>query len=79
MAAQRERLSLTGPAGVIEAVMEYAGDQPTFIGVVCHPHPLFGGTMENKVVTSLCRAVRDAGGVASRTEAPRCLSSSLTS
>ena len=66
MAAQREQLSLTGPAGVIEAVMEYAGDQPTFIGVVCHPHPLFGGTMDNKVVTSLCRAVRDAGGVALR-------------
>ncbi|MDF1630740.1 MAG: alpha/beta hydrolase [Alcanivoracaceae bacterium] len=66
MAAQREHLSLSGPAGVIEAVMEYSSEQPRFIGVVCHPHPLFGGAMENKVVTSLCRAVRDAGGVALR-------------
>ncbi len=29
-------------------------------GVVCHPHPLFGGTMDNKVVTTLARALRDA-------------------
>jgi len=29
--------------------------------VVCHPHPLHGGTMENKVVTTLARALRDAG------------------
>ena len=29
--------------------------------VVCHPHPLFGGTMDNKVVTTLARALHEAG------------------
>lgn len=66
MAVQREQLSLSGPAGNIEALMEYEEGRPHFIALVCHPHPLFGGTMENKVVTSLFRAARDAGGVALR-------------
>ncbi len=66
MSVQRQTPELSGPAGKIQAVMEWAVDQPTFIALVCHPHPLFGGTMDNKVVTSLCRAARDAGGVALR-------------
>jgi uncharacterized protein len=66
MTVQRQALGLSGPAGNIEAVMEYATETPAFIAVVCHPHPLFGGTMDNKVVTSLCRTVRDAEGVALR-------------
>jgi hypothetical protein len=66
MAVQREPLNLSGPAGNIEALMEYNDGDPRFIAVVCHPHPLFGGSMDNKVVTSLFRAARDAGGVALR-------------
>jgi uncharacterized protein len=66
MTLQREALTLPGPAGAIEAVMEYVGEAPRFCALVCHPHPLFGGTMENKVVTTLCRTARDAGGVALR-------------
>ena len=66
MSVQREAPELSGPAGNIQAVMEWGVDQPTFIALVCHPHPLFGGSMDNKVVTSLCRAARDAGGVALR-------------
>jgi uncharacterized protein len=66
MAASREAPVLTGPAGDIEAVLEWQAEAPSFVAVVCHPHPLFGGTMDNKVVTSLCRTVRDAGGVALR-------------
>lgn len=65
MGIEREKLQLPGPVGVIEAVMEY-GPAPTFVAVVCHPHPLFGGTMDNKVVTTLCRTAREAGGVALR-------------
>lgn len=66
MAVQREKLMISGAAGAIEAVMEFTAETPEFIGLVCHPHPLYGGTMDNKVVTSLCREVRDAGGVALR-------------
>ncbi len=64
MAAQREQL--TGPAGRLEAVIEQGSDTPGFIAIVCHPHPLFGGTMDNKVVTTLTRLVRDKGGVVVR-------------
>lgn len=56
---------LTGPAGNLQAVLEIAST-PSFIAVVCHPHPLFGGTMENKVVTTLTRAARDTGAAALR-------------
>ena len=55
-----ERLSIDGPAGSLEAVLEDPRAPQSAYAVVCHPHPLFGGTMENKVVTTLARALRDA-------------------
>ena len=65
MAAQ-QRQSLSGPAGNLEAVVEQGSDTPSFVAIVCHPHPLFGGTMDNKVVTSLSRLARDQGAVVVR-------------
>lgn len=56
---------LKGPVGDLEAILE-SPPEPAFIALVCHPHPLFGGTMDNKVVTTLCRAVREGGGAALR-------------
>lgn len=52
-----ERLAILGPAGSLEVLTEYpkAGD-PRGVAIVCHPHPLHGGTMDNKVVHSLARA-----------------------
>ena len=58
-----ERVTLPGPAGDIEARIETPqglGRVSTF-GVICHPHPLFGGTLDNKVVYSLARAFHDLG------------------
>jgi len=55
---------LQGPVGELEvATSSYKEDvSPRAITVViCHPHPLFGGTMNNKVVTTLMRAFRDLG------------------
>lgn len=51
-------LTLAGPVGAIEAMLtEPAGDSaPTAIAVVCHPHPLHDGTMNNKVVHTLARS-----------------------
>lgn len=51
-----------GPAGLLEARLTLPS-QPRVgqVAVVCHPHPLFGGTMNNKVVTTLERALRDQG------------------
>jgi uncharacterized protein len=56
-----ERLSLEGPAGALEAVLEDPGTAGASYAVVCHPHPLYGGTMDNKVVTTVARALQDAG------------------
>ncbi|MBS0386984.1 MAG: alpha/beta hydrolase [Proteobacteria bacterium] len=57
---------IAGPAGRLETLIEEpaAGEPPPRLAaVVCHPHPLFGGTLHNKVVHTLARALR-AGGAA---------------
>jgi len=61
--AQTERLSLAGAAGVIEAVRDAAaeGTAPRGVAIIAHPHPLFGGTMDNKVVQTLARAFVASG------------------
>ena len=50
---------LAGPAGKLEAVLwtPPEGMRPRFAAVVCHPHPLFGGTMHNKVVYQAAKAL----------------------
>lgn len=63
---QRQRATVTGPAGDIDVRIEVAAPSPDFVAVIGHPHPLFGGTMDNKVITSLARLVRDNNGVAIR-------------
>jgi len=54
---------LTGPAGRLECLSELAEpDQRVPVtAVLCHPHPLHGGTMRNKVVTIMERALREIG------------------
>jgi alpha/beta superfamily hydrolase len=54
---------ITGPAGILEARVEdpAPGVPPSAVGVVCHPHPLHGGTMQNKVVHTLARAMQELG------------------
>jgi uncharacterized protein len=62
MSVVLERLSLRGPAGALETIVEDPGaTAAASYGVICHPHPLFGGTMENKVVTTLARAMHELG------------------
>ena len=58
-------LTVDGPAGAIEALAEYP-DAAIFAAplgtvVIAHPHPLFGGTMDNKVVQTLARAYLQCG------------------
>jgi alpha/beta superfamily hydrolase len=50
-----------GPAGRIEAIIKEPAAPVTRAAIVCHPHPLFGGTMHNKVVFRIARAFQDAG------------------
>lgn len=58
MNAQTQRLSLVGSAGAIQAARDSASTTQIERGVavIAHPHPLFGGTMENKVVQTMARA-----------------------
>jgi len=62
----REHLLLPGPAGPIETVIEVPEGAPAGLALIAHPHPLHGGTMDNKVVTTLARAALSAGFVAVR-------------
>ncbi len=58
---------IAGPAGRLEALLEEPEDAaPVEAAVVCHPHPLYGGTMHNKVVYRLARGLRRAGMVVLR-------------
>jgi alpha/beta superfamily hydrolase len=68
--SRTEVLSIAGPVGPLEAKLEdsRAADspEPTAFGVVCHPHPLHGGTMDNKVAHTLARAMMENGAPAFR-------------
>jgi alpha/beta superfamily hydrolase len=57
----RTPLDIDGPAGTLEALLEDPGGDGTRFAVVCHPHPLHGGTMHNKVVFMLARALQEQG------------------
>jgi uncharacterized protein len=53
---------ISGPAGELESILEFDPETtPRVTAVVCHPHPLYGGTMHNKVVFRAARAAREAG------------------
>jgi alpha/beta superfamily hydrolase len=60
---QAASFMLDGPAGKLEAISDTAipADARRGVAVVCHPHPLQGGTMHNKVVTMAERALRESG------------------
>ena len=61
-----EAVSIAGPAGRLEGLVDLPDDAPLCIAVVCHPHPLHGGTMQNKVAYTLARALRDQGAAVLR-------------
>jgi uncharacterized protein len=59
-----QNLFLEGPAGRLEAILwtPVRSDSPSLAAVICHPHPLFGGTMHNKVVYNAAKTM-DALGI----------------
>ena len=63
MNAGTQRRSVAGPAGPIECAIDEppAGTPLRGVAVLCHPHPLHGGTMDNKVVQTLARAFVQLG------------------
>ena len=61
-----QRFIVNGPAGAIEALRDLPTGPARGVAVICHPHPLFGGTMDNKVVQTLARAFVQCGWEAVR-------------
>ena len=60
-------LELSGPAGPLEALLQECDTgTPAFAALVCHPHPLYGGTLHNKVVHRVASALHGIGGVTLR-------------
>ena len=66
MNSQTQRFQLQGPAGAIECLRDEPAEAARGVAVIAHPHPLFGGTMDNKVVQTLARAFIQAGWSAVR-------------
>ena len=57
-----KKIFIDGPAGKLEAVLaEPEVDRPRGIAVIAHPHPLYGGTMDNKVVYTLFKTLLELG------------------
>src|SRR5579871_4625042 len=52
---------LDGPAGQLEALLNPGSDNATHSAIVCHPHPLFGGTMHTKAVFHTMKALNGFG------------------
>jgi hypothetical protein len=61
-----EAVTVPGPAGRLEAAIDSIDATARAIAVVCHPHPLQQGTMQNKVVTTIARAFAQLGAHALR-------------
>jgi alpha/beta superfamily hydrolase len=69
MNSQTERIAHQGSAGAIEVVVDrpiQSGLPPKGVAFIAHPHPLFGGTMDNKVVQTMARAFVQQGWQAVR-------------
>ncbi len=63
----QEQFMLEGPAGTLEALIESPQEvEPTALAVVCHPHPVHGGTMQNKVAHTLARSFLGMGALTLR-------------
>ncbi len=61
MNAQTRRSLIEGPAGAIEVAIDAAHGLRRGVAVISHPHPLFGGSLDNKVVQTLARAFSQCG------------------
>ena len=61
MKPETRREVIAGPAGAIECAVDEPAGGVRGVAVLCHPHPQFGGTMDNKVVQTLARAFLQLG------------------
>jgi alpha/beta superfamily hydrolase len=66
MRAATRREFIAGPAGRIECAIDAPPGEPRGLALVAHPHPLYGGTLDNKVVQTLARVFARLGYAAYR-------------
>ena len=66
MRASTRRQFIAGPAGRIECAVDEPQGDARGVALIAHPHPLFGGTLDNKVVQTLARAFVELGYAAWR-------------
>jgi len=61
MNSHTQRVSVRGPAGLLECALDVPAVGLRGVAVICHPHPQHGGTMDNKVVQTLARTLLHLG------------------
>ncbi len=66
MNAHTQKLTIPGPAGLLEIAIDRPEAAPIGTALVAHPHPLFGGTLDNKVAQTLARACVQCGFITVR-------------
>ena len=66
MNSKTQKSSIAGPAGALDLALDLPAGESRGIAVIAHPHPLFGGTLDNKVVQTLARAFVQSGWTAVR-------------
>ena len=66
MNSKTHKSSIAGPAGALDIAIDLPAGQSRGFAVIAHPHPLFGGTLDNKVVQTLARAFVQSGWTAVR-------------
>lgn len=66
MNTHTQSFSLAGPAGALECALDLPPEPARGLALVAHPHPLYGGTMDNKVAQTLARAFVAAGYATAR-------------
>jgi alpha/beta superfamily hydrolase len=66
MRASTRRERIDGPAGALECALDSPSEPPRGVALIAHPHPLHGGTLDNKVVQTLARVFVELGYVSLR-------------
>lgn len=66
MNSATEKFEVAGPQGVLVCARDVPAGTPKGVALIAHPHPLFGGTMDNKVVQTIARACVQCGWTAVR-------------
>ena len=66
VASRLKSITVPGPAGALEGLLQQRDSTHRLAALVCHPHPLYGGTLHNKVVHRVASTLHDMGAAVLR-------------